>query len=76
MLKVNSAGIVEVGTIETTSLAQYDKVMDINVSPGVIITEIHKRGGMDEEAYQKFLDRTKTTHALGRPENRKYLFLT
>lgn len=22
-------------------------------SPGVIITEIHKRGGMDEEAYQK-----------------------
>lgn len=24
-----------------------------NCSPGVIITEIHKRGGMDEEAYQK-----------------------
>lgn len=40
-----------------------------SVNPGVIITEIHKRGGMDEEAYQKFLDRTKTTHALGRPGN-------
>ena len=24
-------------------------------SPGVIITEIHKRGGMDEEAYQKVI---------------------
>ena len=38
-----------------------------SVNPGVILTEIHKRGGMDEEAYQKFLERTKTTHALGRP---------
>ncbi|CAG2218984.1 unnamed protein product [Mytilus edulis] len=38
-----------------------------SVNPGVIKTEIHKRGGMDEEAYQKFLERTKITHALGRP---------
>lgn len=131
---VNDAGIVKVGSIETTSLEQYDEVMNINVrsiyhltmlavphlvktkgsivnvssvngvrsfggvlaycmsksaidqftrctaielapkqvrvnsvNPGVIITEIHKRGGMDEEAYQKFLERCKTTHALGRP---------
>ena len=26
------------------------------VNPGVIITEIHKRGGMSEEAYTKFLE--------------------
>lgn len=37
------------------------------VNPGVIITEIHKRGGMSEEQYAEFLARTKTTHALGRP---------
>ncbi|CAC5390116.1 3-oxoacyl-[acyl-carrier-protein] reductase FabG [Mytilus coruscus] len=131
---VSSAGIVEVGSVETQTLEQYDKVMNINarsvfhitqlcvpylektkgsivivssvngirsfpgviaycmsksavdqftkcaalelaskqirvnsVNPGVIKTEIHKRGGMDEEAYQKFLERTKITHALGRP---------
>ena len=29
-LQVNSAGIVEVGSIETTSLEQYDHVMNIN----------------------------------------------
>ncbi|XP_015764257.1 PREDICTED: 3-oxoacyl-[acyl-carrier-protein] reductase FabG-like [Acropora digitifera] len=37
-----------------------------NFSPGVIKTEIQKRGGMSEEEYQKFLERCKETHALGR----------
>jgi len=37
------------------------------LSPGVIITEIHKRGGMDETAYAAFLEKCKSTHALGRP---------
>jgi NAD(P)-dependent dehydrogenase (short-subunit alcohol dehydrogenase family) len=36
------------------------------VNPGVVITEIHKRGGMSEEAYEKFLEHSKTTHPLGR----------
>jgi len=36
------------------------------VNPGVIITEIHKKGGMTEEAYAKFLEHCKTTHAMGR----------
>ncbi|CAH3146736.1 unnamed protein product [Porites lobata] len=40
-----------------------------SVNPGVITTEIHKRGGMNEEEYQKFLERCKETHALGRPGN-------
>ncbi|HEY6120985.1 MAG TPA: SDR family oxidoreductase, partial [Pyrinomonadaceae bacterium] len=34
--------------------------------PGVVVTEIHKRGGMSEEAYAAFLDRSKQTHPLGR----------
>lgn len=38
-------------------------------SPGVITTGLQKRGGLDEEAYQKFLERSKETHALGRPGN-------
>ncbi|XP_061390867.1 meso-2,3-butanediol dehydrogenase-like [Musca vetustissima] len=130
---VNAAGIIENGTIENTSLEQFDRVMNTNmrslyhltmlavpelkktkgnivnissvcglrafpnvlaynisksavdqftrcvalelasagvrcnsVNPGVIITELHKRGGMDEEAYQKFLEHCKATHALGR----------
>lgn len=40
-----------------------------SVNPGVIITELQKRGGVDEEAYKKFLGRSKETHALGRPGN-------
>lgn len=130
---VNNAGILDRGTIETTTLEQYDTVMNINVrsifhlthlavphliatkgnivnissvnglrsfagvlvynmsksavdqftrcvalelapkgvrvnsvNPGVIVTDVHKRGGMDDEAYAKFLEHSKSTHALGR----------
>ncbi|XP_055373040.1 uncharacterized oxidoreductase TM_0325-like [Condylostylus longicornis] len=131
---VNNAGIIEVGTIENTSMEQYDRVMNTNVrsiyhltmlavphlietkgsivnvssvnglrsfpgvlaynlskmaveqftrcvalelaakgvrcnsvSPGVTVTNLHKRGGMDEETYNKFLEHSKNTHAMGRP---------
>jgi NAD(P)-dependent dehydrogenase (short-subunit alcohol dehydrogenase family) len=36
------------------------------VNPGVVVTEIHKRGGMNEEDYAAFLERSKQTHPLGR----------
>jgi NAD(P)-dependent dehydrogenase (short-subunit alcohol dehydrogenase family) len=36
------------------------------VNPGVVITEIHKRGGMEQEAYSKFLEHSKSTHPIGR----------
>lgn len=36
------------------------------VNPGVVVTEIHKRGGMSEEQYDAFLEHSKTTHPLGR----------
>ncbi|XP_055639454.1 3-oxoacyl-[acyl-carrier-protein] reductase FabG-like [Toxorhynchites rutilus septentrionalis] len=131
---VNNAGIIETGTIETTSLEQFDRVMNTNirsiyhvtmlavphliktqgnvvnvssvngirsfpgvlayniskmavdqftrcvalelaaktvrvncVNPGVTVTNLHKRGGMDEETYKKFLEHSKNTHAMGRP---------
>src|SRR4029079_5262481 len=36
------------------------------VNPGVVVTEIHKRGGMSEEKYAAFLEHSKQTHPLGR----------
>ena len=36
------------------------------VNPGVVVTNIHKRGGMDEEKYEQFLEHSKTTHPFGR----------
>jgi NAD(P)-dependent dehydrogenase (short-subunit alcohol dehydrogenase family) len=130
---VNAAGHISSGTIENTSLAAWDEMMNVNVravfqlmqkaspslierrgnivnvssvtglrafpgvlaycvskaaldqltrcaalelaakgvrvnavNPGVVVTEIHKRGGMTEEAYAAFLEHSKTTHPLGR----------
>ena len=36
------------------------------VNPGVVVTEIHKRGGMNADSYAAFLEHSKTTHPLGR----------
>lgn len=37
------------------------------VNPGVVVTNLHRRGGMAEEAYEKFLENSKNTHPIGRP---------
>lgn len=37
------------------------------VNPGVVVTNLHRRGGMNEENYAAFLDHSKATHPLGRP---------
>lgn len=36
------------------------------VNPGVVVTAIHRRSGMDEAAYAAFLERSAKTHPLGR----------
>lgn len=131
---INNAGIIELGSIENTSLEQYDRIMNVNmravyhltmlatphliktegnivnvssvngmrsyagvlaynlskaaldqftrcvalelapkkvrvnaVNPGVIVTELQRRGGLNEQEYKDFLERCKITHALGRP---------
>jgi NAD(P)-dependent dehydrogenase (short-subunit alcohol dehydrogenase family) len=131
---VNSAGIIKNGSIETTSLDDWDKMMNINlrsvfalmqkcaphlvatkgtiinvssvagprsfpnvlsycvskaaldqltrctalelaargvrvnaVNPGVVVTNLHKRGGMDEKSYKAFLEHSQETHPIGRP---------
>ena len=130
---VNAAGIIASGTIEDTSLTNYDVMMNINVrsvfhltqlvlpsiierkgnvvnvssvtglcsypgvlaycmskaavdqmtrcaalelapkgvrvnavNPGVVRSSLQKTGGMSEETYAGFLERSKTTHPLGR----------
>ncbi len=130
---VNAAGIIGNGTIENTTMEQWDYMMDINlrsvfhltqlalppiiarkgnivnvssvtgirsfpnvlaycvskagvdqlthcaalelgpkgvrinaVDPGVVVTNLHRTSGMQEEAYGKFLEHSKTTHPIGR----------
>jgi NAD(P)-dependent dehydrogenase (short-subunit alcohol dehydrogenase family) len=36
------------------------------VNPGVVVSNLHKRGGMGDEDYDKFLENSKNTHPLGR----------
>lgn len=37
-----------------------------NVNPGVVLTQLHREAGLDDEAYRAFLERSKATHPLGR----------
>ena len=50
-----------------TALELGSKGVRINaVNPGVVVTNLHRNGGMPEETYQKFLEHSKTTHPIGR----------
>lgn len=37
------------------------------VNPGVVLSNLHRRSGMDEASYAAFIERSKGTHPLGRP---------
>lgn len=51
-----------------TALELAPKGIRVNaVNPGVVVTNLHKRGGMAEADYEKFLEHAKDTHPLGRP---------
>jgi NAD(P)-dependent dehydrogenase (short-subunit alcohol dehydrogenase family) len=62
---VSKAGLDQLTRCASLELAA--KGVRVNaVNPGVVVTEIHKRGGMTEEQYDAFLEHSKTTHPLGR----------
>jgi NAD(P)-dependent dehydrogenase (short-subunit alcohol dehydrogenase family) len=62
---VSKAGLDQLTRCAALELAP--KGVRVNaVNPGVVVTEIHKRGGMNEADYDKFLEHSKTTHPLGR----------
>lgn len=62
---VSKAGLDQLTRCAALELAP--KKIRVNaVNPGVVVTEIHKRGGMSEEAYAAFLERSKQMHPLGR----------
>jgi len=62
---VSKAGVDQMTRCVALDLASYG-VRCNAVNPGVIVTNCHKNAGMDDEAYQKFLEHSRTTHALGR----------
>ncbi|HYE65782.1 MAG TPA: glucose 1-dehydrogenase [Pyrinomonadaceae bacterium] len=62
---VSKAGLDQLTRCAALELAP--KGVRVNaVNPGVVVTEIHKRGGMSEEDYTAFLKRSEQTHPLGR----------
>lgn len=62
---VSKAGLDQLTRCAALELAA--KGVRVNaVNPGVVVTEIHRRGGMSEPAYEAFLEHSKSTHPLGR----------
>jgi NAD(P)-dependent dehydrogenase (short-subunit alcohol dehydrogenase family) len=62
---VSKAGLDQLTRCAALELAA--KGVRVNaVNPGVVVTEIHKRGGMNETDYAAFLEHSKGTHPLGR----------
>lgn len=65
---VSKAGLDQLTRCAALELAS--KGIRVNaVNPGVVVTDIHRRGGMSEEQYAAFLDRSRETHPLGRVGN-------
>ena len=53
-----------------TALELADKGVRVNaINPGVVVTNLHRAGGLNEDSYEKFLEHSKTTHPLGRVGN-------
>jgi NAD(P)-dependent dehydrogenase (short-subunit alcohol dehydrogenase family) len=62
---VSKAGVDQL--TRCTALELADKGVRVNaINPGVVVTELHRSGGMDAEAYEAFLEHSRQTHPMGR----------
>ena len=62
---VSKAGVDQLTRCAALELAP--KGIRVNaVDPGVVVSNLHRRGGMEEGKYQSFLEYSRTTHPLGR----------
>lgn len=62
---VSKAGVDQL--TRCTALELGPKGVRVNaVDPGVVVTNLHRMGGMQEDVYQRFLEHSKTTHPIGR----------
>lgn len=62
---VSKAGVDQLTRCAALELAA--KGIRVNaVNPGVVVSGLHRSGGMNEDAYAAFLEHSKTTHPLGR----------
>jgi len=63
---VSKSGVDQLTRCAALELAPFGVRVN-GVNPGVTVTNLHKRGGMNETQYAAFLDRSRETHPLGRP---------
>lgn len=62
---VSKAGVDQLTRCAALELAPHGIRVNA-VNPGVVVTNLHRRSGVNEENYAAFLERSKQTHPLGR----------
>jgi len=63
---VSKAGLDQLTRCAALEMAPFGVRVN-GINPGVTVTNLHRRGGMDDGQYAAFLQRSKETHPLGRP---------